>query len=95
VVGSWELVGFAAAYVSYVPVGGCRDGGAREVGRHVRGEPDVPVYVAELEGLRMRIIQSGSRADMAALERQLVERLPGPQNLEPWAGSVTESVFPS
>lgn len=30
---------------------------------------------------------------MAALERRLVERAPGPMNLEPWAGTVQESIF--
>ncbi|HLB49908.1 MAG TPA: hypothetical protein VJL59_23055, partial [Anaerolineales bacterium] len=35
----------------------------------------------------MRIISSGSRAEMLASERWLVERLPGRLNLEPWAGA--------
>lgn len=32
-------------------------------------------------------IATGSRADMATLERILTERVGGPMNYEPWAGS--------
>ena len=43
----------------------------------------------------MNIMDVGSRADMAGIERSLVERLPGPMNLEPWAGSMSgESIWP-
>ena len=48
---------------------------------------------AELQGRFLNPIQVGSRADTAALERWFVERAPGPMNLEPWAGTVQESIF--
>ena len=35
----------------------------------------------------MEILQSGTRREMLNLERFIVERDPGPLNLEPWAGS--------
>lgn len=36
---------------------------------------------------KMIQIATGNRAEMAAMERVLTERVPGPLNLEPWAGS--------
>jgi hypothetical protein len=41
-------------------------------------------FLADKVMLRMT---SGSRANMLDLERWIVERDPGPMNLEPWAGS--------
>ncbi len=35
----------------------------------------------------MDVLATGSRADMATLERALTERIGGPHNLEPWAGA--------
>ncbi|MEV6598723.1 RHS repeat-associated core domain-containing protein [Actinoplanes sp. NPDC051346] len=42
---------------------------------------------AEMAGKDMTIIANGTRADMAAHERFLTERWPGPLNHEKWAGS--------
>lgn len=40
-------------------------------------------------GARMQIIENfDSRADALAAERYMTERFPGPENREPWAGSV-------
>jgi RHS repeat-associated protein len=40
-----------------------------------------------MQGKVMDIIAQGSRADMATMERILTERVGGPLNLEPWAGT--------
>ena len=62
-----------------------------ESGAHLKwgisSNPGVRYSAADLEGKIMTPIQTGTRADMAAVERQLVERLPGPLNHEPWAGA--------
>jgi len=50
--------------------------------------------VGELEGRVMRTISRGTRSDMAALERWLVQRAPGPLNHESWAGTIAESIAP-
>jgi hypothetical protein len=39
-----------------------------------------------MSGKTMRIVRSGPRRQIAALERRLVERSPGPLNRERWAG---------
>jgi RHS repeat-associated protein len=36
---------------------------------------------------RMMQVATGTRAEMAGMERVLTERVPGPSNLEPWAGT--------
>jgi len=41
----------------------------------------------QLNGGKLVPVAKGSRQCMAALERELTERDPGPDNLEPWAGS--------
>jgi RHS repeat-associated protein len=41
---------------------------------------------AELNGGKIRPLRSGPRAEMINRERRLVERFPGPDNKEPWAG---------
>lgn len=70
-----------------------------ETGVHLKwgitseANPIARYTAAELQGRILNPIQVGSRADMAALERWLVERAPGPMNLEPWAGTVRESIF--
>jgi hypothetical protein len=38
----------------------------------------------------MRIFSQGSRAEMAALERYMTERMPGPLNYEAWAGKAAQ-----
>jgi RHS repeat-associated protein len=45
----------------------------------------------QLQGKVMDIIARGTRKDMAAHERYLTERWPGPLNRESWAGTVTPS----
>jgi hypothetical protein len=40
-----------------------------------------------MRGKSMDYVGTGSRAEMSAMERVLTERVPGPLNLEPWAGS--------
>lgn len=42
---------------------------------------------AFMQGKFLDPVATGSRADMATMERMLTERVGGPLNLEPWAGS--------
>lgn len=64
-----------------------------ETGAHLKWgitsktNPMARYTAAQLQGKILNPIQVGSRAEMAALERLLVERLPGPLNCEPWAGA--------
>ncbi len=62
-----------------------------ETGAHLKwgisSNPGSRYSTSDLEGKVMTPIQTGTRGDMAAVERQLVEPLPGPLNREPWAGS--------
>jgi hypothetical protein len=47
---------------------------------------------AELRGKTMELMTSGSRREMINLERWIVERNPGPQNFERWAGTKADDV---
>jgi hypothetical protein len=62
-----------------------------ETGAHLKwgisSNPGGRYTATQMEGKVMTQIQTGTRVDIAAVERQLVERLPGPENLEPWAGA--------
>ena len=44
---------------------------------------------SDLNGGRLRPYRTGSRSEILNRERRLVERFPGPDNNEPWAGSRT------
>jgi hypothetical protein len=71
-----------------------------ETGAHLKWgitsevDPMARYSAAELEGRILTPIRVGSRADMAALERWLVERTHGPLSHEPWAGTIEESIWP-
>lgn len=45
-----------------------------------------------MQGKTMDVLQSGTRREMLNLERFIVERDPGPDNLERWAGQFSEDV---
>ncbi len=49
-------------------------------------EPAKRYTNAELAGGRLKRLRKGPRTEMLKRERRLVERFPGPQNKEPWAG---------
>ncbi len=52
----------------------------------LRGGKSVTLY-SFMRGRRMVIEATGTRQEMAALERQMVELDPGPLNRDPWAGA--------
>jgi hypothetical protein len=47
---------------------------------------------AFLSNKRMIILTQGNRANIAALERFIIERDPGPLNFDPYAGSMADDV---
>ena len=56
----------------------------------VSGNLAVRYTKAYMEDKRFQILQSGTRRDMLALERKIIERNPGPLNREPWAGLLVD-----
>ena len=50
-------------------------------------DPSKRYTSAELNGGDLKEYRVGSRTEILDRERRLVERFPGPQNNEPWAGA--------
>ena len=57
------------------------------MGDHKRQEPLTRYSQDFMLKKSIDVIATGNRAEMAAMERVLTERVPGPLNLESWAGS--------
>ena len=57
--------------------------------RSITQDTNTQYTASDLNGSRLRPYRTGSRSEILNRERRLVERFPGSDNNEPWAGSRT------
>jgi hypothetical protein len=67
-----------------------RDGNFRKHGVTKHEDPAKRYTSKEIAGGKVVRTDRGPRSEMIKKERDLVERNPGPDNREPWAGKRTE-----